>query len=152
MTLPNKGIRIFNCAIDLFVIAIIYSAISNLVYVPFNPSVALYICMFFYYWLFESFNGRTIGKLITNTRVVDVDNVKPAIGRILWRSILRLNPFDWMSYLFGIGYGAHDKLSRTKLISIKNNQIPWIKHLSILLSLAWLHLPLLPFSLVTKPA
>jgi hypothetical protein len=44
-------------------------------------------------------------------------NEKPGIGRIFLRTILRLNPLDGFSYLFGQEQGAHDLLSKTRLIS-----------------------------------
>ncbi|WP_430816496.1 RDD family protein [Carboxylicivirga sp. RSCT41] len=116
MNIPDKGIRIINFTIDLLAIAVAYSVISNLIIVSINPNIIMYVCMFFYYLIFESINGRTIGKIITDTKVVDSKHTKPGFLRILLRTVLRFNPFDVMSYLLGTEVGAHDKISRTMVV------------------------------------
>ncbi|MCG8581734.1 MAG: RDD family protein [Bacteroidales bacterium] len=116
MNIPDKGIRIINLSIDFLTIAVIYSVITNLIPVTLHPNIIMYVCMFCYYLIFESISGRTIGKFITNTKVVDSKHSKPGFLRILLRTVLRLNPFDAMSYLFGTELGTHDKVSRTMVV------------------------------------
>lgn len=120
MIIPNKGLRILNFIIDLIAIVIINGVITNLIPLINQPEITIYLCFFFYYLLFESVNGRTIGKLITNTKVIDRSYSKPGFWRIFLRTIMRLNPFDWMSYPFGFGNGAHDQLSGTKTVIAKS--------------------------------
>ena len=114
----TKGTRIINFAVD----AIVISVISTMIMAIFNAYhlfVISYIVQVLYYFLFELTSGQTIGKKITNTIVVDMNNVQPGAGRILWRTILRLNPFDAFTYLFGQEQGGHDLISKTRLVSKK---------------------------------
>lgn len=70
-----------------------------------------------YYTLMEGLFGFTLGKLLTNTRVVDEYGRTPGLGRALGRTIARLIPFEAFSVLFsGEGRGWHDSLARTYVI------------------------------------
>ena len=114
----SKGTRIINFIIDLIIIYIVYIIISVIINTFFNfsiPNIIYYLIYLAYYFIFESYNAQTIGKMITKTVVVDLNNLKPNIRRIVLRTILRLNPFDAFSYLFGREQGAHDRLSKTRL-------------------------------------
>jgi len=116
----NKGLRIINYGIDgmlVFIIATIISIPMFEYYIDIR--LIAVIVYFLYYFLFESISGRTLGKLLTKTKVVDRLNAKPKILRVLLRTLLRFNPFDWMSYLFGQEQGGHDQLSRTRLVKVK---------------------------------
>lgn len=119
----NKGTRALNYLIDVIAI----SFISQIIIVSrdnyINPTVFFLVIYFFYYLLFESFSGRTLGKIITGSKVVDKNNCKPNFLQILVRTTCRLSPFDWLSYAFGNAQGSHDALSRTKLVKLdKKNQ------------------------------
>ncbi len=115
----NKGTRIANYAIDLAVIAFITGILS--LFLGSNYYYALFILIYLaYYLIFDLSTGQTIGKLATNTIVVDMNRQKPSTGKIIYRTLLRLNPFDVYSYLFGQEQGGHDVISKTRLIK-KNN-------------------------------
>ena len=77
--------------------------------------IVLYIL---YYSLFEGLTGRTLAKFITRTKVVDKDGEKPDFRKILIRTITRLVPFEWLSFM-GEGTGWHDTWSKT--IVVENN-------------------------------
>ena len=73
---------------------------------------------YLYYFILELTIGQTIGKIVTKTRVVNIDNNgKPNFTRILIRTISRLIPIDFLSYLFSSN-GIHDILSKTELKKI----------------------------------
>lgn len=110
----TKGTRIVNYVIDHLIIIILFSLISILLNVS---SELMYLLIYTMYYLALEFlnNGQTVGKLVTKTRVVNLMNEKPTFRKILWRTLLRLNPFDIMSYL--VGQEGHDSISKTKLIS-----------------------------------
>lgn len=73
-----------------------------------------------YYYLWESLSdGRTVGKYITNTKVISTDGLKPTNLQILYRTLFRIIPFDALSFLGG-GNGWHDSWSDTRVINIKN--------------------------------
>ena len=70
---------------------------------------------YIYYFTLELTIGQTIGKMITKTRVVNRDNSEtPNFKRIFIRTITRLIPIDFISYLFSSN-GIHDILSKTEL-------------------------------------
>lgn len=72
-----------------------------------------------YYILFESVVGRTPGKLITGTRVVNDRGRKPTFGQILGRSFSRFIPFEAFSFLGQKGRGWHDSLPNTYVIKCR---------------------------------
>tara|TARA_R110002012_G_scaffold321930_1_gene552440 strand:- start:23529 stop:23885 length:357 start_codon:yes stop_codon:yes gene_type:complete len=111
----DKGTRLTNYLIDLFIIFIL----SIIVIVIFQANDAIsyifYAVMFAYYCIFEGMSGQTLGKLVTKTKVVGKNGEKPPLTKIFFRSFLRLIPFDALSYLFGSEQGIHDTYSRTQL-------------------------------------
>ena len=122
MTEFNKGTRIANYAIDSSIITLA----AGIFEVAFHSSVNYFVFYFpmymAYYILLESITGQTIGKMATNTIVVNRMNQKPSTRQIVFRTLLRLNPFDSYSYLFGKEQGGHDLISKTRLIVKKVNQ------------------------------
>ena len=70
---------------------------------------------YLYYFVCEATTGKTVGKFLTKTAVVDAKSGdEPHIGQILFRTLLRMVPIDFISYLFS-EQGIHDSLSKTKL-------------------------------------
>lgn len=69
---------------------------------------------FLYYFLQESFSGKTIGKSFTNTQVIDEWGKRPSILTTLNRSLLRLIPLTLLSVFWGELW--HDKYSGTRVI------------------------------------
>lgn len=55
------------------------------------------LMLFLYYFIFETLTGRTLGKLITSTKVVTADGSKPDAMAIIRRSLVRLVPFEPLS-------------------------------------------------------
>ncbi|TJY37411.1 RDD family protein [Pontimicrobium aquaticum] len=117
----NKRTRLYNFLIDSMVFFIIVSLSSILLknYVEREDLKYIMILMYyFYYFIFELTIGQTIGKMITKTKVVDIeDNKSPSFSRIFIRTLSRLIPIDFLSYLFKSN-GIHDILSKTKLKNI----------------------------------
>jgi uncharacterized RDD family membrane protein YckC len=56
-----------------------------------------------YYVAQEALWSRTLGKLITGTKVVNEDGSKLTFGRALGRTLCRLIPFEPLSFLGGSG-------------------------------------------------
>ncbi len=117
----DKATRFANYIIDMLIVYmlfIIFTLFKNdygLYYVVFNS------IMFSYYFLFEVTTSQTIGKMITKTEVVRKDGSKASFIKILIRSISRLIPVDWLSYMFGNDIGMHDLFSNTVLKKKKWN-------------------------------
>jgi hypothetical protein len=68
-----------------------------------------------YYFIMEYLLGRTVGKFITHTKVVDEMEQSPNLKAIAIRTLLRLVPFEAFTFMFPAS-GIHDTLSKTKLI------------------------------------
>lgn len=88
---------------------------------PFDESIELfsqtmvYLIMLSYYFIMEYKFQKTLGKFLTKSRVVHIDGSKPKLSDILLRTLCRLIPFEWLSYLFS-NDGFHCKLSNTRVV------------------------------------
>lgn len=123
----EKNIRFFNFLIDKFCLWLLWiihvlffedtiqlitgddSLLNNILYL-----IGFYL---FYYLIFESLFGRTIGKFLTGTKVIDYNGNKPNFKRIFIRSFCRLIPFDAISFLIS-DEGWHDTISKTSVINV----------------------------------
>lgn len=76
------------------------------------------IAFFIYYTLLESFTGRTIGKMITGTKVISLTGTPLNAGRVAIRSLCRFIPFNAFSFMFN-DRGWHDTISKTAVVSSK---------------------------------
>jgi uncharacterized RDD family membrane protein YckC len=78
-----------------------------------SNSLFLYLTIAYtlYHWIFVAIYGKTIGKMITKTKVIDADTLStPGWGRALLRSIVR--NFDEMFFYLGMFYAVFDSLNR----------------------------------------
>ena len=83
-------------------------------------NIIMLIISIAYYTLCESLSGRTLGKLITGTIVVNENGKKPDFGTVFKRSLCRLIPFNAISFLFNPGLGWHDSISDTYVVNKKS--------------------------------
>lgn len=86
----------------------------------------LLIVQFLYFFLYETISGgRTLGKRMCSTVVVDINGNRPPVWRILIRTLCRFIPFDNISFLFsgwagGTLRGAwHDRISGTYVVETR---------------------------------
>lgn len=70
-----------------------------------------------YYLFFEGIWGRTPGKLLCGTRIIDENNRKPNFGTIFKRTLCRFIPFEPLSCLGETPW--HDKISDTRVVLAK---------------------------------
>ena len=82
----------------------------------------MFLVYVFYYALFELKWQKTVGKMITKTKVVSYSEQKPSNTDIVVRTFSRLVPFDVISYVF-VRNGIHDILSKTKVIKDNKQNI-----------------------------
>ena len=77
------------------------------------------ICFAVFYYTFSEgvSNGRSLGKLITGTRVVKFDDTDITWKDAFLRSLCRLVPFEPFSALGG--YPWHDRWTNTKVIKVR---------------------------------
>lgn len=122
MIRTDKPMRAINYIIDFTSIMIIYIIISA--YLPQQfIEVCYFIFYFLYYFLFEFLVGRTPGKFVTKTKVVNINGEKPGIKNILIRTVSRLIYLDLMSFLLG-SVGMHDKFSKTYVANVNRQLSP----------------------------
>ncbi len=130
----DKGTRLVNYIIDrlamiaiAFVLFFAYEIvqIANGVSTIKEPEISTLedfiisaIIAFIYYTIMEVTTGRTIGKLITKTKVINADGNKPDLGTIVIRSLSRIVPFNALSFLFS-DKGWHDRWSDTRVVKVK---------------------------------
>ena len=88
-----------------------------------NASVGLIasiVLLLFYplmYIVCESLWQKTPGKFLTKTRVIDEYGNKPEFMAIVFRSLIRVVPFDWISsYGDKYSHGWHDRWSKTWVV------------------------------------
>jgi uncharacterized RDD family membrane protein YckC len=89
------------------------------------------IISFVYFGITEAFFARSPAKYFTKTIVVMRDGSKPTLINILARTLIRIFPFEPLSFLRGRALGLHDKNSQT-LVVIKSKLEEQIKeHLEL---------------------
>jgi len=71
-----------------------------------------------YYTFQEALTGRSIGKLLTKTKVIDQNGEKPSISDSFVRSLCRCVPFEAFSFVFA-EKGWHDAWTNTKVVDIE---------------------------------
>jgi uncharacterized RDD family membrane protein YckC len=75
-----------------------------------------------YYAIPEALWGKTAAKLITKTQAFNKDGSRLTWGRAIGRSFCRWIPFEPFSFFGGDNEGPrgwHDKISGTKVVSLK---------------------------------
>ncbi len=75
------------------------------------------VLLFFYYLVFEYIGNRTLGKLLTNTKVVSESSRRPSFLSIFLRSLCRFVPFEMFSFGGKQPLGWHDRWSKTAVVA-----------------------------------
>ncbi|MFT4781630.1 MAG: putative RDD family membrane protein YckC [Psychroserpens sp.] len=135
--LATKGIRFANFIIDYIVQITLGAAIGIVIGLAseLTGSYGLYdlvietegrlsnyifgaVILIVYYLTIETLTARSLGKYITNTKVVLYDGSKPTFNEILVRTLCRIIPFEQFSFLGDVGKGWHDSVSKTYVVDI----------------------------------
>ncbi|WP_395739407.1 RDD family protein [Prosthecobacter sp.] len=78
-----------------------------------------------YYTFFEGLFGRSLGKLITGTKVVTVSGEPLTFGSAFMRSLSRIVPFEPFSFLGDNGQsGWHDSWTGTRVVDLRAAPVP----------------------------
>lgn len=131
MTEADKGARLGNFIVNSLIVVVVTILMlllvvfldGNILYeTPLLTNIVFVIVSFTYYLFFELFFGKTPGKFLTKTKVVDNNGNKPSIKKLLIRTLLRLlfMATGIFSFLFGT-YGLHDGLSGTRVVTIQSD-------------------------------
>ncbi len=129
----DKSLRFANYLIDfscVIIISLIVGALIGLLSVIFNFDiyfldnelisrlVGLFILLFYYTSIETLTKGRSVGKLITGTKVVTLEGQQPANSVFLKRSLCRIIPFEAFSFLGKNGW--HDSIPKTAVVVKKH--------------------------------
>lgn len=139
LTIPNyilaaKTTRALNFAIDIIFIKIFREILYLIAtFIPFNGYNSLFdwlnlfdkaqnfllwtILMFIYYATFEIIFAKSLSKYFTKTVVVMIDGSRPKPINILGRTLIRIFPFEYFSFLRGRKPGWHDEYSGTFVVN-----------------------------------
>lgn len=117
------GTRVLNYIIDtliVFLIAFLISKAWNWYVVYWQYTYIGFYYFFFgiqvlYYFIWESISGRTAGKLISQTKVINKNGLKPSVGAIFIRSISRIILIDGFFFPF-LNKTLHDYFSGTEVV------------------------------------
>lgn len=137
----TKVRRFFNWLIDKLVIYTLWAVGGGVAIAIYGEPVELWfetlprladigltwLSLVLYYSFMEGAFGFSIGKLITNTRVVDEYGRPLGFRRALLRSVCRLIPFEGFSLLMSedsIRRGWHDSLSKTYVVNRPRDGAP----------------------------
>ena len=123
----DTGKRVWNMIIDAIMVFIIIELIatilninSNDIYTTGGDSTMLGIIALFYYLIAETVFWKTVWKAITKTKVIDINWKKPGFLKILWRTLCRCIPIDFISFLFGPNpRWRHDSIPWTYVVDDK---------------------------------
>ena len=77
-----------------------------------------------YYTLCEGLCGRTLGKWITGTKAVMASGTPLTWNAALVRSLVRLVPFEALSFLGSTASGWHDRWTDTRVIDLRAAPVP----------------------------
>lgn len=123
------GLRFVHLLIDGFIVNLLYTLLDPILAYPnsfifeMNDSVYMVVTViainllipyFIYYFLMEKFFQTTLGKLVTQSVVIDKYAKRPDDRSLVVRTLIRLIPFDVLSFLGERGW--HDKWSETYVV------------------------------------
>jgi uncharacterized RDD family membrane protein YckC len=124
--LASKNCRFLHLFVDIILIRILGYGVVYLIYSMgygsileterINGYLLGALIVFLYYFIFEGFFQMTPAKFITKSIVVNRDGSKPSFGTILMRSVVRLIPFEAITFLGKDSTGFHDSISKTCVI------------------------------------
>ncbi len=118
----DSGKRFLNLIIDIGVIIVLIAVFNKIIY---HHSIFSYLGMFkildiavvfAYFYGLENSLGQTVGKMITKTKVVNLDGGKPTTQQMLVRTFSRAIPLE--PVLIIGGKWLHDSLSQTRVVKI----------------------------------
>jgi uncharacterized RDD family membrane protein YckC len=121
------GQRVLNYVIDVVVFYIIvflllipvnYVMVINIEHLLAVIYLLLFIVFFGYYTLMEGAKGKTVGKMITKTKVLTASGDPITYGQAFLRTLCRIVPFEFISVFLDSSMW-HDKWVGTMVVKEK---------------------------------
>lgn len=130
VTPAGQGARFANLIIDyvahlaigfvLGIVVVVIGGEKGAAFIDETPGLLIGIPISLaYYLIFEATTSRTLGKLITGTKVVNQDGGTPKFGQIVGRTFCRLIPFEAFSFLGTTARGWHDTIPKTFVVKTR---------------------------------
>lgn len=130
VTPAEQGARFANLIIDYFaqmaiafVLGVVIGLVGGeewLVFLDETPDLVFGIpILLAYYIVFEATTSRTLGKIMTGTKVVNEDGGTPSFGQIVGRTFCRLIPFEAFSFFGTPPRGWHDSIPKTIVVKTR---------------------------------
>jgi uncharacterized RDD family membrane protein YckC len=118
----TRGARFVNFLIDIIVIGVIEGGVNFGLAAAELGDIGGYVDLAVfagYYVAMEGLTGRTLGKMVTGTRVIrQVDFRKPTLADLALRTAIRIIPFEAFSALWGAQMW-HDRWSKTRTVRVR---------------------------------
>jgi uncharacterized RDD family membrane protein YckC len=132
--LASKGQRFLNFIVDLLIQFIIVAIIRETIFIISDLTNSYFLTnwveslnymeitiigvaiMISYYSLTEIYFSRTFAKYFTKTIVIMGDGSKPNGNTVMKRTLSRLIPFEFLSFLGSNSRGWHDMISQTYVV------------------------------------
>lgn len=119
------GTRVVNFLVDTALVFLLAWAVSKTWnwyvfhwrYPYFNFGWFFFGSVFVYYTLFEGLTGRTPGKMLSYTKVVNRQNRRANFLQVLVRSLVRITIIDIFFIPF-LDKPLHDYLSKTEVVEV----------------------------------
>lgn len=92
---------------------------EDLLHGPLMDNLFGFGVMLLYYIGFEAVTGRTVGKLVTGTKVVTLQGHAPSALQVLGRTLIRFVPFEPFSFFGSEPRGWHDRWSNTRVVRLR---------------------------------
>lgn len=117
----DSGKRFLNLLIDIGAVIFLIVIFNKILY---HNSIFSFLglikildiaVVFAYFYGLENSVGQTIGKMITKTKVVNIDGGKPTTQQMLVRTFSRIIPLE--PILIIDGKWLHDSLSKTRVVN-----------------------------------
>ena len=125
--LATKGRRFANLIVDVFsyeAVIFVSAVVATLSSASLGASIVEHSYIFgvammlAYYVGCEALFGRTLGKLITGTRVVSETGEPATFRQVVLRTLSRMVPFEPFSCLSDPPVGWHDRWSGTRVVRV----------------------------------
>ena len=126
----GQGARFVNLVIDYFaqmaisfvlgIVIVVLGGQQGAAFLESTPGIVIGIPILLAYYIgFEATTSRTLGKLITGTKVVNAEGGTPTLGQIVGRSFCRFIPFEPFSFLGTPTRGWHDSIPKTFVVKAR---------------------------------
>ena len=130
LVLAGHGQRFANLFIDYFaqmglgfvvgILIVLIGGEAAISFIEDTPDILLGLpILIIYYFAFEMATSRTLGKLITGTKVVNEDGGPPTPTQIMGRTICRIIPFEFLTFLRTPSRGWHDSIPNTYVVKTR---------------------------------